>query len=504
MNKKSLLSAFAGLLFTGLNAQNGFDIKFNIKNCTDTTMYLVHTVFDRQYVSDTCKKVKNGQVQFKGKKTLDKGVYTLVSQDKATYFDFLVNETSKFSVSFDRNDIANTLKSNGSKENEQMFAYLKFMTNKNKEFTDFRNTLKNKSKEDSTKLCNEKLKVMNDEVQNYDKTFMEKNKGTFVYDFFNMKSEKEAKDVPLASNGRPDSLFRYMYYKNHFFDGVDFKDERILSIPFFDDRVKRYFDAVIYQYSADTIIVEIDRMLAACKEQGMIYNVLLGHFTYKYETDKRMGFDKAFVHIAEKYILSGKAKEVYSEETVEKIRERVKVMKNLLIDAKASELYLIDTVDGKKVSKLGFDTVTTSKSATDLYMKHIDLLTPMFKTLYMVNAKYTVLVFWDVDCGHCQTEIPKLNESVKKLNGKVDYKVLAIYTKDDFDRWRKFVIDKKLEFMNVYDPVHLNNMKDKYDIVATPVIFVLDKNKVIKGKKLSAEQVPDLIEFLESQEKAKK
>ncbi len=112
MNKKSLLSAFAGLLFTGLNAQNGFDIKFNIKNCTDTTMYLVHTVFDRQYVSDTCKKVKNGQVQFKGKKTLDKGVYTLVSQDKATYFDFLVNETSKFSVSFDRNDIANTLKSN--------------------------------------------------------------------------------------------------------------------------------------------------------------------------------------------------------------------------------------------------------------------------------------------------------------------------------------------------------------------------------------------------------
>lgn len=490
------------VISTGLSfSQTGYDIKFNIKNTADTTMYLVKTLFDRQYISDTCTKVKNGQVQFKGKTALDKGVYTLVSQEKTTYFDFLVDDSQKFTVSFDRNDIANSLKCNGSKENENMFAYLKFMTNKNADFIKFKNDLKSKSKEDSTKQVNEMLVNMNDDVKKFEESFMGKVKGTFVYDFLNMKAEKEAKEIPKASNGRPDSLYRYYYYKAHFFDGVDFTDDRIVTIPFFDDRVKRYFDGVIYQYSADSLIKEIDMVLGKCKEQGLVYNLLLAHFTYKYETDTRMGFDKVFVHLADKYITSGKAKEVYTEETIKKIGDRVKILRNLLIDSKASELYMIDTTDGKKAMKMGFDTVSTSKGATDLYYKHLDALTPMFKTLYTVKSKYTVLVFWDVDCGHCQTEIPKLNEALKKIKGKIDFTTYAVYTKEDLKGWLKFINKHKLEFMNVFDPVHLNNIKDKYDVVATPVIYVLDKNKIIKGKKLSAEQVPDILEYLESLDK---
>lgn len=482
-------------------SQTGHDIKFNIKNNTDTTMFLVKTLFDRQYISDTCKKIKNGVVQFKGKQTLDKGVYTLVSQEKTTYFDFLIDDSQKFTISFDRKDIANTLKSSGSKENEEMFAYLKFMTNKNADFIKFKNEQVGKSKEDSIKVLNEMLVKMNDDVKKYEESFLAKVKGTFVYDFMNVKAEKEAKDIPKASNGRPDSVYRYYYYKSHFFDGVDFKDNRILTVPFFDDRVKRYFDGVIYQYSADSLIKEIDMVMGKCEEQGMVYNLLLAYFTYKYETDNRMGFDKVFVHIADKYIISGKAKDVYSPETVAKIRDRVKVLRTLLIDTKASELYMIDTTDGKKAMKMGFDTVSNSKSATDLYYKNLEALTPMFKSMYAVKSKFTVLVFWDVDCGHCQTEIPKLAKSLEKVKGKIDYTVFAVYTKEDFKRWLKFINDNKLDFMNVFDPVHLNNIKEKYDIVATPVIYILDKNKVIKGKKLSAEQVPDLLQFLDSQDK---
>mgnify|MGYP003338065867 CR=1 FL=1 len=43
-----------------------------------------------------CKKIKNGLVEFKGKKDLDKGVYTLVSQGKSIYFDIFINENQKF------------------------------------------------------------------------------------------------------------------------------------------------------------------------------------------------------------------------------------------------------------------------------------------------------------------------------------------------------------------------------------------------------------------------
>jgi thiol-disulfide isomerase/thioredoxin len=163
-------------------------------------------------------------------------------------------------------------------------------------------------------------------------------------------------------------------------------------------------------------------------------------------------------------------------------------------------------VHGREVLKMGFDTASTSGGATYLYQKNQDRLATMFKTLYGVKAKYTVLVFWAADCSHCQTEIPKLNEALEKVRGKIDHKVFAVQTKEDlFEMWRKFIIDKKLtEFIHVFDPVHINSvaLKERFDIVATPVIYLLDKEKRVIGKKLSPDQVVEIMEKLESIEKS--
>jgi thiol-disulfide isomerase/thioredoxin len=110
-------------------------------------------------------------------------------------------------------------------------------------------------------------------------------------------------------------------------------------------------------------------------------------------------------------------------------------------------------------------------------------------------------VFWSVDCGHCQTEIPKLNEELKELKGKIDFTTFAVYTKEDFEAWRKFILEKKLDFVNVFDPIHINNLKEKYDIYSTPVIYILDKDKKIKAKRLGSEQVIDMLKFLDGLDK---
>src|SRR6478609_9515685 len=121
----------------GLVAQ-AYDIKINFKGCKDTMVYLVKYTFDQQYIADTCKKVKNGMIQFKGKKELDKGVYTLVSEAKSVYFDFFINENEKFVINADAADLVNSLKAVGNKENESFFAYIKYITNKNEDFNKVR------------------------------------------------------------------------------------------------------------------------------------------------------------------------------------------------------------------------------------------------------------------------------------------------------------------------------------------------------------------------------
>jgi thiol-disulfide isomerase/thioredoxin len=491
------------------SAQSGYDIKVNFKGNKDTIMYLVKYMWDQKYVADTCKHVKNGFAEFKGKKDLDKGVYVLVSQAMTTYFDFLINESQKFTISADIADFGNTLKFTGSKENEIFFNYLKTINTKNQEFGKIAQQTKGMSKADSTKFMNEKAVAFTKEAKQTDQDFLAKNKGTFVADFVNLRIEKEDPNPPKASNGRPDSIYQYFYYKKHYFDGIDFTDDRIIRTPYFNDRVKRYFETVIVQHP-DTLIKELDQLFAKCKEGGLVYNLLLGHFTYKAETNKNIIFDKygnshtyekVFVHLADNFITNGKAKGVYTEETIKIIRDRVNIIRNLLPGAAVSELYMIDTLHGKEVMKMGFDTCKTSKSLSDLYYKKESVLKQWYKTLSSVNAKYTVLVFWASDCGHCQTDIPKLKENLDKIKGKIDYKVFAVQTKEDYEAWRKFIVDKKLDFINVFDPMHLNNLKERFDINSTPIIYILDREKKIKAKKVGSDQVVELLEMFEKMEK---
>ncbi len=502
MNTKKIILSL--IILTGLKAlsQSGYDIKITVKNAKDTIGFLAKYTWDQQYVVDTCKKVKNGNFNFKGKTDLDKGVYFLVSQDKVKYFDFFVNENSKFSMSTDVADMEKFMKIIGSKENENFSNYKHFMIGKNEEFGKLREKTKGLSKADSTKFMTDGVKKLNDDVVKFSADFAEQQKGTFLADFLNLKADKVAKDIPKASNGRPDSVYQYFYMKNHYFDGINFSDGRLLRTPFFHERMKGYFDRMVFP-SPDSIIVEIDKILAKSAVNSEMYNFLLGYYTPMYESSKVVGYDKVFVHLIEKYVATGNAKGVYDEKTTQKIVDRGRILKPLLLGNKAPELFMIDTIASKIVNKMGYDTAKTSEGLTKLYQSNTQKLLSLYTTLYNVKAKYTILIFWDVDCGHCKTEIPKLLEMYHELIKTYDVKVFSVYTKHEYDKWRKYVIDNKLDFINVWDPVHINNITDKYDIFSTPVIYILDKDKIIKSKKLSYEQIPDVLKQEELIEKAK-
>lgn len=509
--KKALL-LFVSLYTSLANSQSqGYEIKINLKGAPDTAFYLARYYFDQTILVDSCRSKKAGIGTFKGKTELEKGVYILVSQEKGRYIDFFVDDSQKFSMIGDFNDLVNTLKAEGSNENNQIFSYAKFMSAKEKQYREALEESKKKSKTDSAKFISDLGISITKEVAAWEKDFMQRNKGTFVYDFINLKTEKYAAEIPKASNGRPDSLYQYYYYKNHYFDGVDLKDPRILHTPFFADRMKKFFAQVIPQHP-DSIILEIDKFLARANPGTPLFNTVVGHLCYKYETNTSMSFDqfgncntfeKVFVHISDKYITSGKATGIYDEETVKKIGERVNILRNLLPGSKVADLHMIDTTYGKQVLAMGFDTAKTSQSVTYLYTKNFEKLQPLFKSMYQINAKYTVLVFWAVDCGHCQKEVPKLHEDLEKIRNSVDVKVYAVQTKEDlFNDWKKFLRENKLNhFTHVFDPIHLNNLKETFDIQGTPVIYLLDRDKKIKAKKVAADQVVEILNNLESIEK---
>jgi peroxiredoxin len=190
-----------------------------------------------------------------------------------------------------------------------------------------------------------------------------------------------------------------------------------------------------------------------------------------YENPKILGTDGAFVHIAEKYYIGEPA--LWDTSTVRKMKERVAVLKPLLIGKTFPDMYLTDTVG-------------------------TEILIPK------LVADYTVLFIYDPECGHCRESAPKLAKAYQSLKSK-NVKVIAASIDRTPVKWKKFIKEFKLEELIHGIDIHKNpqsgkeeyytDFKNNFDVYATPVVYVLDKDKKIIAKRLPVEQIEDFIDF---------
>ncbi|MEJ7588992.1 MAG: redoxin domain-containing protein [Ferruginibacter sp.] len=274
---------------------------------------------------------------------------------------------------------------------------------------------------------------------------------------------------------RNDSLENYYHYKAHYWDGIDFMDDRILRTPFFLPKFEKYYREIIVQQS-DSIIKDADYKLLLARSSPEMYKFLLNWFTDEYLNPKYMGQDAVFVHLFEKYHSKGLTSWL-NEKQHETISRRAYMLMANLIGLKAADLDMLDT---------------TGKPSP----------------LYKVVADYTVVCFWDPTCGHCKEEVPRLDSiyraSWKKQGVKI-YAVLSADPKVDMRQdWKKFIRDHKLEgWLNVYQTKEMEaavassqkaNYRQLYDITQTPTLYLLDNEKRIIGKKLSLEQLDELLQ----------
>lgn len=503
---KTIILRFTFLfVFTMATAQTGHEIKINLQNCKDTVAYLAYYQFDKMYVADTCKKVVNGNFIFKGKKNLDKGVYFLLSQDKKNYFDFIIDEqTQKQQLKSDLTNVYENIQALNSKQNELFFNYIRFIGSVNKRYESLKKDVKAQNKKDSTAILTQEYKALNKETFAYEQKTLTENKGTYLANLMNLKISKEPKDIPKASNGRPDSLFVYKYTKKHFWDDVNFQDDSNLNNPFFANKIKQYFNTMVMQ-TPDSVCVEIDRMLLKTKPSTKMNMLLLAYFTQTYEIPKIMGMDKVFVYMVDNYFKTGKAKGIYDESVIKLIINRANILAPLQLGKTAPELYMIDYQNHDKIANFGLDKAKNSEEITKIYYANKVEIEKNLTTLSSIKADYLILLFWDVDCSHCQKEVPKILDLYHELiKDKKDVKVFSVYTQNEFDKYKKYIQEHKLDWINVYDGAHVNNLKDKYDVVTTPVIYILDKNKTIKAKGIGFSSIKEIILAMEKEYKAPK
>lgn len=456
------LSCFLFALFLQVNtamAQKGYEIKIDIADATNETLFLAHYFADKQYVKDTIVLDANGRGAFKGTDALKGGVYLVVFENR-NYFELMIDKEQHFALVCKKANPIATLKIKGSRENELFLEYVQFLNKKNLAVETLRN---GKSEEDLKKepLLSQ-LNALNQEVAAFRNAFLEKNPNLFFTILLKAGEDPQVPAAPLLPSGLPDSTFGYWYFRNHYFDNFDLGDHRLLRSPIYHSRLMFYLEKLIPPVP-DTISLVLDRLIAMGSKNEETFRYLVSTLASHYERSEIMGMDAVFVHLVNQYYRTRKANWV-DEATLVRIIDRADMLQPNLIGKKAPPLTM-PNIEQKATS------------------------------LYALKSKLTIVYFWDSSCGHCK----KVTPEIKKLYDKYKQFGLAVYAvslEQERENWLKYIGENNLNFINVIDVENRTGFRRLYDISATPVIFLLDADKKILGKKLTAEQTEDFIKRL--------
>ncbi len=472
MNKIIFVLSFF-ISYSALAQTSKYKIEGEVTGLQDTEVILAYYFGGKQYAKDTAFS-KNGKFIFTGNEELDGGMYLVVLPDQK-WFDIIVSE-QKFKFKTSLNNLVSDMTFISSKENTPFYKYLNFINLRQQEISPIREKLKTASAEETKKL--KKLQENIDkEVMKYRENFLKTYKNIFFSKIIKATIDPIIPESPKDIDGNIDETFPFRYYKTHFWDNVDFNDERILRTPLFHSKMEQYLDKMTAK-NPDSIIVSANTLIKKAKSNEEIFRYVVSHVTSKYERSKIMGMDAVFVNMVENYYITNMCTWV-EEEQLKKIIERAeKIAPNLL---------------GKVASEF-----------TDIYgrpfMKDLNGKT---HTIQSIKADYTLLVFYGPTCGHCKKEIPKIKNTIDSLISlKYDIKTLAVATEFDIEEWKKFIKDQKTDsWINVADishdddgnPLASSDWRDKYDIYSTPVVYLLDKEKRIVAKRISHQQFADII-----------
>ncbi len=464
--KKLILAAFlitfAAVSFGQL--KSGYEIDLTITGLQDSTIYLAYHLGDKQYLKDTVKLDKTGHTVIKGKEPLPYGIYMIVLPQR-TYFEVLISEDQQFGVVTTYKDYINNLRFDGSVENS---AFLDYQRNwglmQQKAIGISKRLQSNKQNSDSLRVLTELQKNTEKDMIAYLKSVANSQKGQLLTTLVKALIPIEAPEFRFSAvSQNPDSVLwvmKYNYNKDHFFDNISLTDESLLRTPILQSRLDAFFKNVVIQ-SPDSLNKEIDRIIKKCSSNYKVFQFISVYLFNHFRESQVMGHDAVMVKLADDIYLSGKADWV-SKEFKDDLRKQIELIRPTLIGKKAHDLVM------------------------NSYKN-------VFVSLYDVEKDFTILYFWEPDCGHCIESTPKLKAFYEKAKNQ-GIEVFAICTTAEKEKWSKYIQTNNLTWINGWDPQRTSRFDLYYNIQSTPMIYILDKNKKIIAKKLSVEDIGPFIE----------
>jgi thiol-disulfide isomerase/thioredoxin len=453
-------------LFANLLKGQTYNIKVQIKELADSTLILGHYYTDKQFADDTLVLNNRGIGTFAGDSLLKEGLY-FVLLPSGGFFEVFIDQDQDFQISStlgkSAEDVQKNLSFKGSEINAFNLEHQKFMMQKSNQAKNINVRLKAAKTEEEKTALKDSMQILTKEVKSKMQGIIDTHPKSLLAKIMGCVKEIEVPDFPRDENGNIiDSMFQYNYHKKHYLDYVDFEDERLLLTPYYNRKIDNYLERIIIP-APDSLVHETKMIIDKTLKNEEMFKYTLQMIFNKYANSNIMGMEKVIVTLADEYYLNG----------------------------------LAPWADSAWMAKLKTRVMEIRPTLLGLPARNLTLYKPNGETfnIYDQEAEFTVLFFFEPHCGHCKKTTPILKEFSEEYWEKGVH-VISIYTQYEKEEWENFIKEKELEenWLNGWDPYRQTNFRYYYDIKSTPMIYLLDKDKRIIGKRLDVETLKKMID----------
>ncbi len=452
--------AFAFCLFsiTAANGQ-GYKIQFEVNGLADTTAFLGYYFGESTYIKDTAKVDSKGQFLFDGKNKLEEGMYFLVV-NKTRLLDFLVSQDQDFKLTTSTEDYIDNLKVEGDIENQLFHDDMLFNINSNKIAEPHVKILRDStSSKEAIEASKKALDDLNEKVVAHQNQIIAQHPEALLSKIFLANRRVEIPETPKDKDAKE---FGYWHLRNHFWGNFDLGNPAFLRMnrPIYKEKLEDYLTRLLLQ-DTDTLMKEINKLAAIAKKHEDTYKYFVWTTTLLYQNPTIMGLDEVFVRLYDTYFATGEMDFWANSQLKKNLKERADQLRLSLVGNTAPNMIMMDK-------------------------------NKQMKSMYAIKNKYTVLYFFDPDCGHCKKETPVLVDFYNTT--QFDVEVFAVSADTSMVKMEQYINDMKMPWITVNGPrTSTGSYHKAYDAMTTPTLYVLDEKKKIIAKKLPAARLEDFL-----------
>ena len=418
------------LTFAPFRLMSQVKIKVKIENHQDSIYYLLKYKSDKTHTILDKSSVSDDYKTFTNDINYDEGIYVLADSEQNPLFEILLGKDQKFSIHVEELMDLGSYKVKGCKETSAYFDIYSKTTLNKLHIKALESEMEffpdNVRKIDSIKLKhNEYLESIRIKYLN---SFLD----TYIY--FN-------KEIIVPEEYKDN---KEQYIIDHYFDDVLFGDTRILNTRLLKNKLDDYFDNYMSKQTPEVICQKIDDLISMINDselrvqgsESSIRDYVLWYLYSKYFNPENIENELVYIHLVDNYF-SKLEIENLTDNIRKEIIKRADILRDITIRKTAPTFSFTDD---------NGDTIC----------------------LDSIKSKYTVLLFFKPDCQKCIRDKRILGLIKKRRN---DLTVLEINISED-------------NYNNVS-----HDIIKKYDVMTTPTIYLLNKNKEIIAKNIKAEEV---------------